>query len=146
MNATASRARRPDAKGPNMSTLGISSFFVAIFALIQVPLTVAVALRRGQTGVAFFDGGDTVLGRRMRAHANFTETVPIVLLAMAAAEYNGAPHSVLIGGGVALLCGRGLHYLTLVRSGVGVGRVVGMVLTLAPMVLFGSSVLRHLAR
>jgi uncharacterized membrane protein YecN with MAPEG domain len=129
-----------------MSTLVISPLFVAVFALIQVPLTVAVALRRGQTGVAFFDGGDTVLGRRMRAHANFTETVPMVLLAMAAAEYMGAPRSVLIGGGLSLLCGRAVHYLTLVRSGVGPGRAIGMILTLAPMVIFGSSVLSHLGR
>jgi uncharacterized protein len=131
-------------KTMTMSTLVISPLFVAVFALIQVPLTVVVALRRGQTGVAFFDGGDTVLGRRMRAHANFTETVPMALLAMAAAEYSGAPRFVLIGGGLALLCGRTIHYLTLVSSGVGPGRLVGMILTLAPMVVFGSSVLSRL--
>jgi uncharacterized protein len=130
----------------NMSPLVISPFFVALFALIQVPLTLVVALRRGQTGVAFFDGGDTALGRRMRAHANFTENVPIVLLAMAAAEYTGAARSMLIGGGLALLGGRALHYLTLVRSGVGPGRTIGMVLTLTPMVMFASSVLLRLVR
>jgi len=42
--------------------------------------------RRVQTGIQFMDGGDQTLLRRMRAHANYTETIPIVLLAMAAAE------------------------------------------------------------
>jgi uncharacterized protein len=72
-----------------ITELTVTAGFVAIFALIQVPLTVMVGFRRVQTGIHFFDGGDLVLLRRMRAHANFTETVPITLLAMAAAELSG---------------------------------------------------------
>ena len=73
----------------------------------------------------------------MRAHGNITETVPIVLIAMAAAEYRGAPHWFLLAGGASLLVGRAMHYATLLRSGFGFGRAVGMVLTLAPMAAFG---------
>jgi uncharacterized membrane protein YecN with MAPEG domain len=129
-----------------MPALVISPVFVGIFALIQVPLTVLVALRRGKTGVAFYDGGDAVLGRRMRAHANYTETVPMALLAMAAAEYSGMRSAVLIAGGIALLCGRALHYLTLVRTGVGPGRAIGMILTLLPMAVFGVRSLLYVMR
>ena len=118
-------------------TLQISPLFAGFFALVQVPLTIAVGLYRARTGIQFFDGGDTVLLRRMRAHANFTETVPIALIAMAAAECCGAPSWLLVAGGVSLAVGRSLHYATLVTSGFGVGRAVGMVLTLLPMATFG---------
>jgi hypothetical protein len=80
--------------------------FIGIFTLIQIPLTVMVGFRRVQTGIPFMDGGDQALLRRMRAHANYTETVPIVLLAMAAAEVAQAPQWLLWTGGVSLLTGR----------------------------------------
>src|SRR5712671_8150125 len=98
-------------------SIPVTVFFVGLFALIQVPLTVMVGYRRVQTGIQFFDGGDQTLLRRMRAHGNFTETVPIVLLAMAAAEWRGAPAWLLVVGGCSLLCGRAMHYVTLLHSG-----------------------------
>jgi uncharacterized protein len=121
-----------------VADLQISAFFVGLFALVQVPLTVAVGYRRAKTGIQFFDEGDTVLLRRMRAHGNFTETVPITLLAMAAAEYCGAPRWLLLSTGAVLACGRALHYTTLVRSGFGIGRAIGMALTLLVMASLGA--------
>jgi uncharacterized protein len=117
--------------------LAITSFFVGLFALLQIPLTVMVGFRRVQTGIQFLDGGDQTLMRRMRAHGNFTETVPITLAAMAAAELAGAPHWLLWIGGLLLLVGRSLHLFTLVRSGWGLGRAAGMILTFIPMAGFG---------
>lgn len=67
-------------------------FFIGVFALIQVPLTVMSGYRRVQTNIQFLDGGDQTLLRRMRAHANYTEKLPIVLLAMAAADACSHPH------------------------------------------------------
>ena len=67
-------------------SISITVLFIALLALIQFPMTVAVGLHRTRTDIHFMDGGDTDLMRRMRAHGNFTETVPITLLAMAAAE------------------------------------------------------------
>ena len=81
------------------TSIPITVLFVGLFALIQVPLTVMVGYRRVQTGIQFFDGGDQTLLRRMRAHGNYTETVPIVLLAMAAAEITGIPSWALWAGG-----------------------------------------------
>jgi uncharacterized protein len=117
---------------------GVTVTFVGIFALIQVPLTVAVGFRRAQTNIHFFDGGDVALLRRMRAHANFTETVPIVLLAMAAAELSGVPEWALWSGGVSLLVGRVMHATILITKGWGNPRAMGMVLTLLPMAVFGA--------
>jgi uncharacterized protein len=117
--------------------LTIAPFFVGLFAVIQIPITVMVGYRRLQTRVPFLDGGDQTLMRRMRAHGNFTETVPMTLLAMAAAELAGAPHWLLWVGGAVLLVGRSLHLATLVRSGWGAGRAIGMILTFVSMGGFG---------
>ena len=117
-------------------TISITVLFVALLALVQFPMTVAVGLHRVKTNIHFMDGGDTDLMRRMRAHGNFTETVPITLLAMAAAEYAGAPAELLWTGGLVLLLGRALHYFTIRRYGWANGRAIGMALTFLPMAGF----------
>jgi uncharacterized membrane protein YecN with MAPEG domain len=118
-------------------TLAITPFFIGFFAVMQVPITGMVGYRRFQTRVPFFDGGDQTLMRRMRAHGNFTETVPMGLLAMAAAELTGAPHWLLWSGGVVLVAGRLMHFATLMRSEWGIGRAIGIILTLLSMGGFG---------
>jgi len=101
------------------TSMSITVLFIGLFALIQIPLTVMVGYRRLKTGIQFFDGGDQTLLRRMRAHGNFTETVPIVLLAMAAAEVTGMPHWALWAGGLSLLVGRVMHAAILITKGWG---------------------------
>lgn len=120
------------------SSLPVSVLFAAVLALAQVPITVAVGLRRARTGIQFLDGSDVRLLRLMRAHANFVETVPTALLAMAAAETAGLPRSLVVAGGAVLVIGRLLHYLTILRSGFGLGRAAGMVLTLLSTALFAA--------
>jgi len=118
-------------------TLATTPFFIGFFAVMQVPITGMVGYRRFQTRVPFFDGGDQTLMRRMRAHGNFTETVPMGLLAMAAAELTGVPHWLLWSGGGVLVAGRLMHFATLMRSEWGIGRAIGIVLTLLSMGGFG---------
>ena len=129
-----------------MTFLPVTALFVAVFALLQVPMTVAVGLRRAKSGIQFLDGGDETLLRRMRAHGNFTETAPMSLLAMSAAELAGAPGMLLWSVGGALLVGRILHFGTLVTSGFGIGRAIGMILTLAPLLIFPVYVLAQFFR
>lgn len=121
-----------------MIPIPIAATFIGVFALLQVPLTVMVGYRRARTGIQFFDGGDPLLLRRMRAHGNYTETVPIVLLAMVAAEMTGAPAWLLWAGGVSLLVGRVMHAAILVLRGWGLPRAIGMILTFVPMIGFGA--------
>lgn len=118
-----------------ITSLPVTLVFIAVFALLQIPMTVAVGLLRVQTDIHFMDGGNTTLLRRMRAHGNYTETVPMSLLAMAAAELSGAPTTLLWAVGGSLLMGRLLHYGTLVTSGFGLGRAIGMILTFAPLLI-----------
>lgn len=120
-----------------MSHLQITTLFVGLFALLQIPLTIMVGFRRVQTGIQFFDGGDQTLLRRMRAHGNYTETVPMVLIAMAAAEVSSMPHWALWVGGISLLLGRLMHAAILITKGWGNPRAIGMILTFIPMAGFG---------
>lgn len=124
-----------------MAGLHVTPLLAALFALLQVPITMAVGLRRLHTGIPFLDAGDEPLLRRMRAHGNFTETVPMALIVSAAAELQGTPVWLLVSAGVSLIVGRAFHYATLVRSGFGIGRAIGMVLTLLPLLVLGSAVL-----
>lgn len=116
--------------------LQITVLFVGILALIQIPMTFAVGLYRVKTNIHFLDGGDTQMTRRMRAHGNFTETVPITLLAMAAAEIAGAPGYLLWTGGTLLVAGRLLHYGTIRQYGWAIGRAIGMSMTFLAMAGF----------
>lgn len=120
-----------------MPSMQVTILFVGLFALIQIPLTVMVGFRRVQTGIQFFDGGDQTLLRRMRAHGNYTETVPIVLIAMAAAEIASMPQWALWAGGISVLVGRLMHAAVLVTKGWGNPRAIGMILTFIPMAGFG---------
>jgi len=116
----------------------ITLFFIGMLAVLQVPATFFVGIRRVKTKILIADGGDLTLHRRIRAHANFTETVPITLIAMAAADYSGADNVILWAGGTALLVGRVVHYLTIaLTDGAGLTRALGMVLTFAAMLTFG---------
>lgn len=122
-------------------TLTVTIIFVGILALMQVPMTMAVGIQRAKTSIPFLDGGDQGLMRNMRAHANFTETVPITLLAMAAAELSGAPQSLLIGGGIVLIGARLIHYFSLRKADNGTGRAVGSGVTLLVMAVFAVTAL-----
>lgn len=121
----------------------IAPLFIAGLTLFQVAITNYVGYRRLRTNIHFLDGGDTQLTRRMRAHGNFTETVPISLLAMASAEQMGTSHMVLWVGGTMLVCGRLWHFFYIVTNGWGLGRSLSMVMTFAAMITFAVSIFYH---
>jgi uncharacterized protein len=114
----------------------ISLLTGALLALVQVAMTLAVGIRRRTVGVSFNDGGDDVLLRRIRGHANFTETVPMAIIAMAAAEVFGATDPVLWAGGGLLLFGRLAHYRAVMKTEAGAVRFILMLCTLVPMAGF----------
>jgi uncharacterized membrane protein YecN with MAPEG domain len=123
----------------------VTIVFVAILTILQAPATFFVGFRRLETKILISDGGDLDLLRRIRAHANFTETVPITLLAMAAADVAGAPDAVLWAGGAALLVGRTMHYFTIsLTDGDNLFRATGMLLTFAAMLTFASVALMRI--
>ncbi len=125
-------------------TFSITITFIALLTLIQIPMTFAVGILRARTGIRFLDGGNERLTRHMRAHGNFTETVPITLLAMAGAEYLAAAPTLLWAGGGLLIVGRLAHAIDMYRTGWGVGRGIGMIATFISMILFSGLCLASL--
>jgi len=126
-----------------LNPIPITTLITGVFAVAQVPLTVLVSYLRGRTGIQFLDGGNETLLRRIRAHANFVETVPITLLAMACAELSGASPAELWRGGICLLLGRAIHvWAALNAKGWGLPRIIAMVLTFYAMAGFGIACLR----
>ncbi len=124
-----------------MNAAPFTLLFAGCCALLQVALTGWVIVRRVQTGIAFLDGGDHELMRRIRAHGNFAETVPMALLLMGLLEISGLASTWLIAFGVALLLGRLLHAFSLLSSTAHWCRLAGMVLTLAVISVEGACAL-----
>lgn len=74
-----------------MTRLPITSLLAAFFSLMMVALSLQVSIRRMQSRTAFGDGDESVLRRRVRAHGNFVEYMPLALVVIALLEVGGAP-------------------------------------------------------
>jgi uncharacterized protein len=122
-----------------MNTIHLTLLFAGLCALFQCVLTGLVIVRRAQSGVSLMDGGDERLLMRIRAHGNFTETVPMALLLMAFLEQGGLAAIWLWAFGISLLMGRALHAWGLLTHDAGWSRRGGMVLTVAVLSIGGAS-------
>lgn len=63
-----------------------TALYAAILGLMQVSLTSYVVFGRWRYGVSLGDGGERDMRRRVRAHGNFTEIVPMSLILLYLAE------------------------------------------------------------
>ena len=113
----------------------VTSLYAALFALMLIPITIRVGLRRVTLKVFSGDGGDEVLNRRMRAHGNFVEYVPFGLLLIALMESNGAPQAYVHGLGALFLAARVMHYFTLITNPLAITRAISMLGTTAVFLL-----------
>jgi uncharacterized membrane protein YecN with MAPEG domain len=121
----------------------ITAAYLGILALLYAVLGLQVGrLRRGNK-VLFGDGDNIKLRSAIRAHANFIEYVPIIVLMVALLEMSGMPAArvhLLMG---ALLVARLLHplgmYVGPLTLQFQIGRVGGLLLTI--LVLIASAVL-----
>ncbi|HET6321171.1 MAG TPA: MAPEG family protein [Hyphomicrobium sp.] len=114
--------------------LQITAFYAALLAILFLVLSVRVITLRQESRVEFEHGGDPELRRRIRAHANFAEYVPLTLVLMGLAESMSPPDIVVHLCGLLLLGGRLLHAYGISRTPpVMRYRVYGMVLTMAAL-------------
>ena len=110
--------------------VAVTALYAGLLGLLDLGLSFAVVDVRRRARVGIGDGGDPLLGRRIRVHGNFSEYVPFALLLVGMAEANGAPALLVHGLGAALLIGRALHAWGLATStGSSPGRFAGTVLT-----------------
>ncbi|MFZ4807121.1 MAG: MAPEG family protein [Hyphomicrobiaceae bacterium] len=118
----------------------------ALYAGLLGPLLVVLAVRvidaRRAAKVALGDGGQPLLLRRMRAHANFAEYVPLALLLLALAESLATFAAVLHAAGLALVAGRAVHAFGVSQSPERlILRVTGMALTLTAVLVLSAACL-----
>ena len=105
-------------------------FYGAIFALIYIGLTIRVIMLRNTTHVSLGNGGDPVLERAIRIHANFIEYVPLALILLTAMEMQRRSIYVLHILCLLLLLGRICHFFALSRENtVNALRGAGVMLT-----------------
>jgi len=98
----------------NVLKLETTLLFAAIFGVLHVIFTLRVGAYRLSSKISLGDGGDKVLLKRVRAHANFVETVPMGLLLLVLNELNGLAENTLFILGSVFLLSRLIHYVTIV--------------------------------
>ena len=112
----------------------ITLLYAGLLGLWFLVLSVRVIGGRRSGKVNLGDGGNESLLRRIRAHGNFAEYVPFILVLMGALEGTGVQGWLLHVVGAPLLLGRLLHgYAFSFTAQFMLGRVVGTVLTLAAL-------------
>jgi len=110
----------------------------AVTSIILVPIYIRLALRvialRHTYRVALGAGDHSDLEMAIRAHGNFAEYVPFVLLLILSAEINGSSIWLVSLVAAMLVVGRLIH-ATAIPSGNLINRARGMKLTFAALAL-----------
>ena len=113
--------------------LPITLTLAGVAALINIWLMVRVGRVRASEKVSIGDGGNEKVIRRMRAHANYGESLPIVLILIGVIELaTGTAVWLWLVGGIYML-GRVAHGIGMDGGKFGKGRMVGTILTLLVM-------------
>lgn len=117
----------------------VTPLYAGLLALWFVVLSLRVVARRRGQSINLGDGGDAEMLRRIRAHGNFAEFVPLALLLILILEVASTlPQWALHALGLMLLIGRLLHgYAFSFTPHFMLGRVLGTLLTLATLVIAG---------
>lgn len=124
--------------------LPITAFYAGILALLLLWLAFGVVGIRRAKSVSLGDGGDPLLGRRIRGHANATETIPIALILLGLSETMGTPVLLLHAFGIMLVVGRVMHGLHFRKQQKTIFlRFWGMLLTIAAIGLMAVGLIGH---
>ena len=87
----------------------VVAMYGGLFALLYALLSARVVVDRGRTGIVHGDGGHDGLNRVIRAHGNFAEYVPFILLLVGFAEVRGASPSLVHALLLPLMIARIMH-------------------------------------
>ncbi len=117
-----------------MLTLPVTLTIAAGAALVNIWLMIRCGQARTKGGVSIGDGGNDFLIRRMRAHANYDESSPLVLVLLAALEATGGTNNWLWGLGILFIVGRLAHGLGMDGGPLGKGRMVGTLITFVTLI------------
>ena len=114
----------------------VTPIYAGLLALLYLVLSYRVVLMRDK--VSLGDGGNPVLQRRIRAHGNFSEYVPFILIMIGILELNHLPFYALNILGLTLLIARLLHgYSLSFTESFKFGRFWGTALTFLLLLVCG---------
>jgi uncharacterized membrane protein YecN with MAPEG domain len=120
----------------------ITAFYAGLLSLVFLGLTLQVARARGRSKVNLGTGQDRMLERAVRAHANFSEFVPLALVLLALAEGLGLAGWVLHLLGPVLVLARIAHAIGISREpDITALRGLGAGLTLLVVLVAGLALL-----
>jgi uncharacterized protein len=111
-------------------------------AILHVWLSLRVSSLRRPLKIGVGDGGNEVLLRRMRAHANFAENAPLFLVLLAVVELAVSGNMLLWTAGILFILARLAHAFGMDRPGANPLRVGGIAISwLALLALGGYAIL-----
>lgn len=114
----------------------ITPIYAGLLALLYLVLSYRIVLMRNKVSIG--DGGDPMLLRRIRAHGNFSEYVPIILIMIGILELNHLPFYALHILGLTLFIARLLHgYAFSFTESFKFGRFWGTALTFLLLLVCG---------
>ena len=114
----------------------ITPIYAALLTPILVFLILRVVKLRKLHKIGLGDGDNMDLIRAVRAHGNFVETTPWVLILMTLLDIQGGNTYIMHFVGLALLIGR-LCHLYAIHKGTVKLRTAGMMLTMTSMMVAG---------
>ena len=124
--------------------LPITSVLAGLFALLMVPLSLQVSIRRIELErSAPGSGRDETLHRRIRAHGNFIEYVPTAVIVVGLAEYGGADKRLIMALAAAFLVSRLLHAVGMLYGSKPTLRAMAMLLQHAAFLVSGAWLILH---
>ena len=107
--------------------LPITLTFAGAAAILHIWLAARVSRMRAAHKVSIGDGGVDQLVRRMRAHANYAENMPIVLILLALIELAGGDARILWAAGILFILARIAHGFGMDQGSPSRLRAVGMI-------------------
>lgn len=120
----------------------ITGLYVALAVLLVVVLSARVVVRRFTQRIGMGDGDDRELRKRIRAHGNAIEYLPLGLLALLLLDLNATQPLLLHICGATFIGARVVHAIGLSRTGgTSPERFIGTALTLAVMLAMAVSLL-----
>lgn len=107
-----------------------SLLYLALSFLINFLLSIRIIKLRRKYLIGIGTGGNEELARAVRAHGNFIEQTPLILLMILALDYTTQSILLIHFLGASLIIGRLLHAYGISQSaGKSFGRIVGMLST-----------------